>query len=98
MGVNDTPCFTLATEKLVQDDDFAVFPNPTNDQLFLSSNNVPTIINFPFTIVDQIGQVVMRKNDNSNLESIETNSLQTGIYFININGSETNTVLKFVKQ
>ncbi len=98
LGVNDTPCFTLATEELVHHDDFAVFPNPTNDQLFLSSNDVPTIINFPFTIVDQIGQVVMRKNDNKNLESIETSSLQPGIYFININGSETNTVLKFVKQ
>jgi hypothetical protein len=98
LGVNDTPCFTTAVDELAHKDKFSVFPNPTNDQLFLSNNNVPTKINFPFTIVDQLGQIVMRKDENSNLEFIETSSLKAGIYFINIKEGESNKMLKFVKQ
>jgi hypothetical protein len=98
LGVNDTPCVTSAIDDLSQTENFDIFPNPTSDQLFLSNNNVPTIINFPYTIVDQLGQVILRKDDNSILESIETSSLKSGIYFININEGKSKKVMKFVKQ
>jgi hypothetical protein len=98
LGVNDSQCFTLDTDELVQRDRLSAFPNPSSDQLFLSSNNVPTIINFPYTILDRVGSVVMSKDDSSSLESIDTHFLQSGIYFINIINGATRGVLKFVKR
>ena len=98
LGEDDTPCFTLDTDELMEDNRLSVFPNPSLDQLFISSNNIPTTINFPFTIIDQVGRVIMKKEDNSNLESIETSSLQPGIYFINCYDGGNRKVLKFIKQ
>ena len=98
LGVNDSPCFTLDTEEQVEENRLALFPNPSNDELFLSNNNVPTVINFPFTILDQVGRVVIRKEDNSSIESIETSSLHPGIYLLNFNDGQNNSVLKFIKQ
>ena len=97
LGIDDSPCFTLDTDELTQANRLSVFPNPANDQLFISNNNVPVAINFPFTVMDQMGRVLIQKNDNTTLRSIETATLTPGIYFIRIHERASNRVLKFVK-
>ncbi len=96
-GVDDSPCFTLSADELTQNNRLSVFPNPTNDQLFISNNNIPVAINFPFTVMDQMGKVLIQKNDDTTLGSIETATLTPGIYFIRINEGASNRVLRFVK-
>lgn len=98
LGIDDTPCFALDTEETPQIDRLSIFPNPANDQLFLTNNDTPTLINFPFTIMDQFGRVILEKNDNSYLQSIETGSLQPGLYYITINNGNSQNTMKFAKQ
>lgn len=98
LGEDDSPCFALDTEELSQIDRLSVFPNPANDQLFLTNNGVPSAFDFPLTIMDQLGQIVIQKSEHSKVESIETSFLQPGLYFITINNANSQNTMKFVKQ
>ena len=68
-----------------------VYPNPTTNQLTISSTDKITTV----TISNLLGQVVYSQQYNSQQVHIDCSSLPKGMYLVRINGSE---VRKFVKQ
>lgn len=58
--------------------------------------------NITLSVVDMTGKVVQQKrvvvNDGSNMISIETGSLSAGVYTVMINGENTNTSTRLIKQ
>jgi len=79
-------------------EDFAnslsLYPNPANSFVNISSefeiNNIK--------VTNNLGQVVLEQNAKSNNVNLNVENLESGIYFININSNDKNTVLRFIKE
>jgi hypothetical protein len=73
--------------------EYNVYPNPAKNELViknLSGNNT-------ITIVDATGRIVMRKNNvNNGLTTLNTTTLQNGLYSVVINNGVENKTLKIV--
>jgi hypothetical protein len=70
---------------------FAIYPNPTQSELTITSPNTISSI----TISNLLGQTVYNKSLSAQLVQIDVKHLPKGLYFVKINGSE---VVKFVKE
>jgi len=97
------PVFGAAADFLVSDEvknnataDYVVFPNPTNDKLYIraKNENYSTFVNY--SIIDFSGRVVMSDSFYSS-QSIDVSSLAEGIYFIQLVEKNKITTHKFVK-
>lgn len=70
----------------IDDELFAVFPNPANNHLIVQS----TVTDFKAEISNSIGQVVLKTTD----KTIDISSLDNGVYFLSVG----NRVQKLIKQ
>lgn len=79
--------------------DITLFPNPTDGNIFISTQAPSTAIKYQIT--DMNGQLVMESEAileaNKNLK-IELTSMVNGIYFISINSTDWNKTMRFIKQ
>ena len=71
-----------------------IYPNPTSEKLFISSEN--TIIS-DFSIYTISGKKLITQKYIQN-KPIDVSELSKGIYFIEISSSERKTVKKFIKE
>ena len=72
----------------------SVYPNPAKDVLHI---NLPTI-NYFVEVVNMMGEVILKSENNSNTTSLELNNLKSGVYFLTIVAEGKQKQLKFVKQ
>ena len=72
--------------------DLQIFPNPTNDLLFVKGNVSEGI---EFSIYSVNGKILM--NEAYSSEGIDTQSLSKGIYFLTITSEESIVTQKFIK-
>lgn len=85
-------CAFLGTHDLKLEK-FSVFPNPTDNRLFIMNylgTTIEKIIIYDIT-GKKINEISLPK------EMIEVNNLKSGMYFLIINSDKTSTVLKFTK-
>ncbi len=73
-------------------DDLVMYPNPVPDILKIKNVGVSEIRSFQ--IVDILGQVVIKQNNNKKVNSIDVSELPKGLYFLISN----NRQFKFVKE
>jgi len=73
-----------------------VYPNPVNNNLFITAD--PKFIGETFTINDITGRVVKTGTIQNIKTVLSVENLNAGIYFIQPNDSNTNKVIKFIKQ
>lgn len=88
-----------SVHKLLQDDNsIKIYPNPTNDKLYLSSNDFDN--NSLVKIYDLKGQLILTKSINSIEKTFEIDviSLKSGLYFINLLTNNKSFSSKFLKQ
>lgn len=74
-----------------------VYPNPTNDNLFLNTN-ADRLSNLNVKIYNLYGQVVESTMLSSIDESIDVSNLTNGVYFIQLTLNEKTYTAKFIKQ
>ena len=85
---------TLGLEDNITSNNYRIYPNPTNGELFVSH---PLNIDFNITITDITGKV-LKTTTLQNNESVDVASYPQGMYFIQIeSGNERNTY-KFIKK
>lgn len=78
-----------------------LYPNPVHESatLMISVSKKEKIT---YSIIDQTGKTIQQNNISINAGSntvlIETNSLAAGVYTLSLNGQNTTTQLKFMKQ
>ena len=87
---NETDCEALS---LVDNDfelDVTIYPNPTDNYLFIEGNVNPISI----TIYNLLGAKVIAK---SNTDKIDVSELSKGVYIINISDGVSQTNRKFIK-
>ena len=58
---------------------YNVYPNPVNDILTIKGENIKQIM-----IFNSLGQIVRRMDCNDNIIKVNVESLQNGMYFVNI--------------
>ncbi|WP_159092216.1 T9SS type A sorting domain-containing protein, partial [Aquimarina sp. Aq107] len=85
-------CFLVATlsveEEELKDQDLRIYPIPTKGIL-----NISTPIK-KVTIFNVIGKIVFESNTNT----FDISELNSGIYFVNIEGEKGNTVKRIIKE
>ncbi len=75
---------------------FTVFPNPVKGDFKINSTD-PAIRFFQVTVTNQLGQIVMNRQNVLSSESISVQSLKDGLYFVLISANgmyEQSTILK----
>ncbi len=74
--------------------DFKVFPNPSSDKWNVSSNAIVDSV----VVYDVLGKQVMTLSPNTNDVVIDGSSLNPGMYFAQINGTNGSKTVKLIKQ
>jgi hypothetical protein len=80
---------TVGSEE-VEQDKIQVFPNPVNEQLFLSYSR-PV---YSLKIFDSVGRLVMERTPNSNRLELDIVGLKSGVFTVLINGECSARVIK----
>ena len=86
----DTIFFLSTNDELLQQT--AIYPNPMSDVLNIK---LPSGIEATATLYNVLGQAVQECGLNSNVTTLETSNLESGVYFITIK-TETSTFTKKV--
>lgn len=73
---------------------FKIFPNPTNDVIFIQSN----FNQFDAHIFNIQGQAILQKSNLNNNDTIDLSFLSNGVYFVQIHAENQSKVFKIVKQ
>ena len=89
---------TISVEDSKMDYEMSLFPNPSNDFVFLKiENNDLTALSFKLSNI--LGQTIQSKNINQNLEEIDFSKLTGGSYLLNvIQGNEIIKSFKIIKK
>lgn len=67
---------------------FNIFPNPANDFVKIEGNDLKTVEIFNMT-----GQTIIRQEVSGNETTIPTKDLESGIYFVKVNGTSTQKLI-----
>lgn len=67
---------------------FNIFPNPADNFVKIEGNNIQTVEIFNMT-----GQTIVRQEVGGNETTISTKDLESGVYFVKINGTKTQKLI-----
>ena len=85
---------TLSIEQLVKRT-FKLYPNPVFNKLFVQA---PSSGSYDLKLVNTLGQVVLKQNNNKSSIEVNVSNLTKGLYFLNITSEEgDNQTIKFIK-
>ncbi|MDF2438529.1 MAG: hypothetical protein K0Q95_2905 [Bacteroidota bacterium] len=80
-------------ENLVNNQTFTLYPNPSNDRLFIGSDKAYSAVSY--TVTDLVGKTVLINSVPLN-EAIDVSSLSNGVYFMRLNNGNTISTQKFI--
>ncbi len=85
---------TLGLDTLENQAAFTYYPNPIKNTLTLNAQN--TIENV--TVYNMLGQVVLKATPNAISSDLDTSSLQTGTYFVQVTIAHVTKTVRVIKQ
>lgn len=95
----DLDSFTKTVENSTAKGAFIVFPNPTNNLIYVSSLHEPTVP-FSFELYNSVGQLI-QDSGVGNIgasRSLNIGNQPSGIYFLRINQNNSSYISKIIKQ
>lgn len=98
--------FTLIVEESVLSvDEFEtldlkikLYPNPVNDKVFISANNITTNPDLLIEINDLSGRTIKEISSNTRITEIDTSFLNTGIFLITVKNQKLRTSTLLIKK
>lgn len=75
----------------------SIYPNPTNDRLFISLNDWNPLLPTTFKVLDLNGSEVFTEEVKSVTTSVNVAQLSAGTYFIHITNNITTQVYRFIR-
>jgi acetyl esterase/lipase len=87
----------IGQTELALNNQIQLFPNPAADQLNIALSD-QSIALTSYSVLDLTGKVVLNGNINEAKASINTGSLPSGVYMLQINTNKGNSVQRFVKK
>jgi hypothetical protein len=95
---SNEPIMAKLNNKVSEEFEFTIFPNPTNGQFYINSKS--TIENFSISILDVTGDLkkvyFFKTNGELNQYQFDLTSLSKGIYFIKIQSKNTISSKKII--
>ena len=82
-------------EESVLQNDFTIYPNPTNGQVALSSTKS---VSGELIIINSLGEIIYSATMNSDVTSIDMSANQNGIYFVQLKSENETVTRKIIKQ
>ena len=82
------------TEEPIIPTNFAIYPNPTQNQFTVSGITE----NSSITITDMMGKVIYQTTSTANQAQINSTSWAKGMYVVQVKGTQSSTTLKVIKQ
>lgn len=86
--------YASANIEETNENNFAVYPNPTNNVLFVQTVHAPSVPNQTYRITNLTGQTLLQGHITAEIQQIDIANLPMGMYFISVGGQ----TVKFVKQ
>lgn len=76
-------------------DNIAVYPNPTQQQLYIDNlhNSIHLI-----ALYDQLGQVVLEQTAGGGIEQLNLAALPAGLYYLRLSNNQQQAIKKIIKQ
>ena len=71
-----------------------VYPNPTNDVLFVETVCTPSLLNQTYRITNVLGQTILSGSINTETQQIDIKKLPIGMFFITVGGQTEKFVVK----
>ena len=86
-------------EKIKTNEDFNIYPNPANDQLMLSFENLESSSNYKVSIKNSLGSIVEEYSIDSSKPSmiIHLTEYSSGIYYIVLKNENNSSSIKYKK-
>lgn len=85
---------TEGVEEETIENDFSIYPNPTDDVLFVQTLRAMSLPDQSYRIINLMGQTVLSGNINADTQQINIESLPAGMYFITVVGETRKFVVK----
>ncbi|MBQ1667700.1 MAG: leucine-rich repeat domain-containing protein, partial [Prevotella sp.] len=73
---------------------FVVYPNPTNNILFVETQNFASLPTPTYRIINLMGQTLLTGNISAETQQIDISTLPAGMYFISVDGQTVKFVVK----
>lgn len=93
--VADGTCAPLSNNSFEAEHAIDLYPNPVASFVTISGN---LMVNATVKIFNNIGQLMLRKENQNTTLTIDVASFKTGIYFVEVNQNRYSRTLKFSKQ
>ena len=77
-----------------EDTAFAVYPNPTDDILFVETQHFASLPDQTYRITNLVGQTILSGNISAETQQINIKNLPSGMYFITVGGKTVKFVVK----
>ena len=78
-----------ALEESTLSNPFSIYPNPANDIIHINAS--ATVTNESYSIVNTLGQTVLNGKLENDRSTINVQTLQAGIYFLQIANKQTQS-------
>jgi hypothetical protein len=90
LDLDGTQSFSEIASELWQNNQLSVYPNPVQEDLFISAPNLekPTIL----TVYNQLGKLVKKLTLNSSLKSVDLSELQRGSYHLHLSAPGSSQI------
>lgn len=75
----------------VPDNDLVIYPNPTNDRVFIQTARPLTSVK----VYDFTGRMVLEKHNSESMNNLDLSMLGSGIYFLSINHSFRSRIVVY---
>ena len=92
--IDDIEITSLLSSNQFEDEEFKIYPNPTNDVLNIEGNNIEVV-----SLYNLSGQLLFeRKNESKQNIKVDLSQFQSGVYFIKLlSNTKAQKVIKVIK-
>lgn len=84
-----TPSSVTGIQESTLSNSFSIYPNPTNDIIHINTST--SLINESYAIINTLGQTVLNGKLENEHSTIDVQTLQSGIYFLQIGSKQTQS-------
>lgn len=96
-GIPSASAVMLMNQKVASEAKAFIFPNPTTDAVKIILNTAETSFNYPFRLIDHLGNTVMTGNCNSAITTLSLAQVARGMFFLKISLPNEDLTLKIIK-
>ena len=93
-SASDIPSWSVGSEWYFFENQFNVYPNPTDGVLFIETHERASLLTQTYCITNLMGQTILEGNITAETQQIDVEALPKGMYFITVAGETQKFVIR----